>query len=109
MNFTQRRLLLTRRWGATVSNPTQQQCGDAVTELAQSDPEHPDCSLRDLHGWFVSIFARGLVVLENIETDAGPWHMRDVPKETALVLWRLLETGDLAGLRAQAWHEGYGR
>ena len=47
-------------------------------------------------------------VLENSETDEGPWYLPQVSHETALELWRLLQAGDLTTLRAQAWQSGYG-
>jgi hypothetical protein len=108
MNSLSRTVHLTKRWGEDISNPTQQDLAAAVDELARSDSDHPDCWLSAEDGWSVSLFESGLAVLENDETDEGPWYLTDVSRETALELWRLLQSGDLTTLRARAWQSGYG-
>jgi hypothetical protein len=108
MNSLLRTVHLTKRWGEDISNPTPQDLAVAIAELAQPDSEHPDCWLSSEDGWSVSLFESGLAVLENIETDEGPWYLTDVSRETALELWSLLQAGDLPTLRAKAWQSGYG-
>jgi hypothetical protein len=80
----------------------------ALRELERPDPEHPDCWLTSEEGWSVAVFESGLVILENIATGAGPWHMRDVSKEVALGLWVMLQANDLVALQAKPWSVGYG-
>jgi hypothetical protein len=108
MNSLPRTVRLTKRWGEDINNPTSQDLAIAVAELAQPDSEHPDCWLSANDGWSVSLFESGLAVLENIETDEGPWYLNGVSREQALELWRLLQAGDLVKLRDQAWQSGYG-
>jgi hypothetical protein len=99
---------LTKRWGEGVANPCESDLLSALDELKQSDPEHPDCWVSDEGGWSLSAHEGGLVVLENIETDEGPWHMRGVKPETVLQYWQMLIRGDIALLRALSWKGGYG-
>jgi len=80
----------------------------ALRELDQLDEEHPDCWLSDEAGWTVSVFGSGLVILENLESGEGPWHMRGVTRAGTRDLWLLLMAGDLASLRSRPWKDGYG-
>jgi hypothetical protein len=108
MNSLPRTVRLTKRWGQDISNPTPQDLAGAIAELAQPDSEHPDCWLSAEDGWSVYLFESGLAVLENSETDEGPWYLTGVSRETALELWSLLQAGDLTTLRAKSWQSGYG-
>jgi nucleotide-binding universal stress UspA family protein len=69
--------------------------------------EHPDCWLEDECGWALSAFGSGLLILENVETNEGPWHMRGVSREKVLELWGLLKAVKLAEIREHAWLPGY--
>jgi hypothetical protein len=99
---------LTKRWGDSVSNPIMSDLQSALAELEADDPEHPDCWLQNEHGWSLSAFGVGLIILENVETNEGPWHMRGVSREQVLELWGLLDTGNLKELRERDWKLGYG-
>ena|SRR5882724_3299107 len=99
---------LTTRWGTGIENPAVQEMRRALAELEKVDPEHPDCWLSDETGWTVAVHETGKVVLENTESDEGPWHMKNLPAEYILELWRLLQVGDIASLRRKAWVDGYG-
>lgn len=98
---------LTRRWGHGIKNPTTNDLRDALSELNTSDPEHPDCWLADESGWSISVFENGLIVLENVETGEGPWHLNDPSKNPALELWQLLQSGDLESIKDRQWRPGY--
>ena len=99
---------LTKRWGEGVANPSENDLMSALDELKQRDPEHPDCWVSDESGWSLSAHEGGLVVLENIETGEGPWHMRGIPPHAVLEYWGMLITGDIASLKGLPWKDGYG-
>jgi hypothetical protein len=98
---------LTKRWGSSVPNPSASDLQSALDELGVEDGEHPDCWLEDECGWALSAFGSGLLILENVETNEGPWHMRGVSREKVLELWRLLKAGKLAEIREHAWLPGF--
>jgi hypothetical protein len=77
---------LTKRWGHGVSNPTLSDLQSALAELEVEDPEHPDRWLEGELGWGLSAFGSGLIVLENVEANEGPWHMPGVSREQVLEL-----------------------
>jgi hypothetical protein len=47
-------------------------------------------------------------VLENPESDEGPWHMTGQTQDQIMELWRLLQIGYLAAIRQRPWLAGYG-
>jgi hypothetical protein len=98
---------LTRRWGDSQDDPTDEQMREALNELDAADPEHPDCWLTDDSEWSIAAFESGLVVLESLADD-GTWHLKGQSKEQVLELWRLLQAGDLPKIRSRNWLPGYG-
>jgi hypothetical protein len=97
------------RMGSTVVSPSDAAMVELLTSLASPlDSEHPDVSLNHESGWSASVFGSGLVVLENVETGEGPWHMRLSAPENAIELWRLLATAHIEALRSKPWAAGYG-
>jgi hypothetical protein len=100
---------LERRWGGGGKNPRYEDLVAALAELKKPDQEHPDCWLSDEDGWTIAAHESGLVVLENPELDEGPWHIENQTAEAVLELWRLLQAGNIAAIRAKPWLEGYGR
>jgi hypothetical protein len=99
---------LQRRWGGGGQDPTEADLRDALGELAKPDEEHPDCWLSDETGWTIAAFQSGKVVLENVESDEGPWYMEDQTNDQIAELWRLLQIGDIETIRQKPWLEGYG-
>jgi hypothetical protein len=99
---------LERRWGGGGPNPKENDLRVALAELAEPDVEHPDCWLSDEAGWTVAAHQSGKVVLENPESDEGPWHMTGQTHDQIIELWRLLQLGDLAAIRQKPWLAGYG-
>ena len=91
----------------TRKNPKEVDLRAALAELAKPDEEHPDCWLSDENGWTIAAHQSGKVVLENPESDEGPWHMKNQTHESILDLWRLLQAGDIQAIRAKAWNAGY--
>ena len=98
---------LNKRRGGGQNNPTVQEMLSALTELEKSDPEHPDCWLSDEAGWTVAAYESGMVVLENVESGEGPWHISKIDRQFVFQLWQALQRGDLAAVRGQTWQEGY--
>lgn len=99
---------LARRWCGSVQNPNRKKLRAALAELSKLDGEHPDCWLSDEMGWTVAAFQSGKVVLENSESDEGPWHMMSQSNDQILKVWRRLQAGDIAGIRQMHWQAGYG-
>jgi len=96
------------RMGSTVILPDEAAMSELLESLAAPDPEHPDVSLSHESGWCASVLGSGLVVLENIETGEGPWHMRLPSPQHAFELWRLLSGGHVAAVQSHPWIPGYG-
>ena len=96
------------RMGSTVISPDEAAMSELLGSLAAPDPEHPDVSLSHESGWCASVFGSGLVILENVETGEGPWHMRLTSPQHALELWRLLSGGYVAAVQSHHWVPGYG-
>lgn len=99
---------LTTRWGNAVENPSAEEMLASLRELEKRDEEHPDCWLNSEDGWSISVFQSGLIVFENVETGEGPWHLKGMPRDTALRLWQLLQANELSSIKKQPWNEGYG-
>ncbi len=100
---------LERRWGGGGANPEEKALRAALAELSKPDAEHPDCWLSDENGWTVAAHESGVVVLENVESGEGPWHMKNQKSEAILDLWRLLQAGAIDSIRSKPWLAGYGR
>src|SRR5262245_3959098 len=98
---------LTCRWETGPENPTEDDLRAALEELATPDAEHPDCWLTDENGWTVSAFESGNVVLENLESGEGPWHIPGQSSEAVLELRRLLQAGQIETIRSRDWIGGY--
>jgi hypothetical protein len=96
------------RMGKTVPLPDEATMLTLLDSLAVRDPEHPEVSLNHESGWTLSVFGSGLVVLENVETDEGPWNRRLESPQEALALWRQLARGDFTALQSNPWDMGYG-
>jgi hypothetical protein len=96
------------RMGASIRRPDLQTMRSLLASVFANDPEHPYVSLTDEEGWGMSYGFSRTLILENAETDEGPWHMKEVTPEQALGFWVLLSNGQLAELRSSGWVEGYG-
>jgi hypothetical protein len=96
------------RMGVSIVDPTDRQLRELLASLEAVDDEHPDVSLTHEAGWSLSVFGSGLVVLENVETGEGPWHMRSIAKQDAFEMWKLLAAGQVDQLGRREWLSGYG-
>ncbi len=95
------------RMGRTFASPNAAAMSLLLSSLVMPDPEHPDVSLSHESGWCASVFSSGLVVLENVETGEGPWHMQLPSPQHALDLWLLLSDGQIAAIQSHPWVPGY--
>lgn len=100
--------LLERRWSGGIQNPKGKRLRAALAELTKLNGEHPDCWLSDEMGWTIAAFQSGKVVLENPESDEGPWHIKRQSHDQIIKVWRRLQAGDIAGIRQMPWKAGYG-
>lgn len=91
-----------------VASPDEATMSLLLSSLAAPDREHPDVSLSHESGWCLSVFGSGLVVLENVESSEGPWHMMPSSPQYSLNLWRLLSGGQVTEIRSHPWVPGYG-
>ena len=96
------------RMGKSIPRPTLKQMQGLLDSLLAQDFEHPDVSVQTESGWCISAFESGLVVLENVETGEGPWHLPDQRVDQVLGLWTKLVSGDLTSVRSAPWANGYG-
>jgi len=99
---------LVNRWGGREDNPTVAKMLAALNELDAHDPEHPDCWLSDELGWTIAAHENEVLVLENVESGEGPWHLANAPRTIVLQLWQALQRGDLNEIRKRDWKDGYG-
>lgn len=81
---------------------------ELLDSLDLVDIEHPDVCLTHESGWSLSAFPSGLLVWENVESDAAPRHMSGVSRERVLSLWLALAAGDIAQVEENEWRAGYG-
>lgn len=80
---------------------------DLYDELQSADEEHGDVSVvHDDTGWCLSAHRGGGLVFEQIGRP-GARHMFPVSKEQVLAFWRRLVEGDIDGLLAEPWKQGY--
>jgi hypothetical protein len=87
------------RWGHSIRYPDEAVMRELLTSVSADDPEHPDVSLNQEDGWALSYMPSHTIIFENVETNEGPWHMKNISIERALDLWKLLAQGDLAELK----------
>ncbi|AVP96785.1 hypothetical protein C7S18_06040 [Ahniella affigens] len=91
-----------------VDEPSLEEMRALLESLMANDPEHPDVSLTHESEWCISVYPSGIVVLENLETGEGPFHMRAVAHDRALELWQSLAAGRISELQLLQWLPGYG-
>ena len=96
------------RMGCAITTPDEIAMFELLHSLAAADPEHPSVSLTHESGWCGTVFGSGLVVLENVESGDGPWHMLLASPKLAIELWRLLARGLIESVQAHPWVPGYG-
>jgi hypothetical protein len=53
-------------------------------------------------------YPSGILVWENVESDAAPRHRSNVPAAEVRRLFGLLAQGDIAAIDAIEWQPGYG-
>ena len=89
-----------------------QRVGDLRALVAElngpEDAEHADVAVSHPSGWSLSAFPSGLVVWENVESDAPVSHRSAVSRDEVQRLFELLSSGDLDEVRASGWEPGYG-
>lgn len=95
--------------GSGEDNPSLERLSDLYDELVVADQEHGDVAvINDDSGWCMSAYRDGRLVFEQLGTrGATARHMRPVPKERVLELWRRLIAGDVINLLTEPWKAGY--
>lgn len=96
------------RWGGSERSPSAERMRAILAELDAPDDEHPDAWLTHESGWTLSADQHGRLVLENVESEVPPRHMRGVPRERVLALWLQLATGKIEDVERATWEPGYG-
>ena len=95
------------RFGESEANPPLDSLEMLYEELQIEDKEHPDVSLQHESEWCLAAFSGGLLVWEHLE-QGGPGHLKSVPCEKFLALWRLLAAGEIDAINSEPWQDGYG-
>lgn len=94
--------------GSSDANPPLASLPALFDELRAADREHGDVAVvHEDTGWSLSAHRDGRVVFENLST-GGERHMKPVPRDRVLELWRRLIDGDVGGVLLEPWHSGYG-
>ena len=93
--------------GSSESAPSDSRLREILDELNSPDPEHSDVSLTHESEWCLSAFRSGRLVWENLEHGA-PRHMRNVPRERVLDLWKALALGHIDQVDKEPWLPGHG-
>ena len=97
------------RFGNTIHTPTPAQMEQLLASLAWGgDAGHPEVSLTHATGWCLKLYPSGLLLLENVQANKGPWHMRGLSREVVQEMWHWLANGELEKLGAAGWLPGYG-
>ena len=95
--------------GSGDDNPPLDSLSDLYDELLPANPEHGDVAvIHDESGWCMSAHRDGQLVFTNLADRGSNRHMKPVPKERVLELWKRLVDGDIDGLLAEPWKPGYG-
>ena len=95
------------RFGESETNPPLESLDELYEELQIENREHLDVSLQHESEWCLAAFPGGLLVWENLE-QGNPRHMKSVPREKVLTLWRLLAEGEIDAINSEPWQDGYG-
>ena len=77
-------------------------------ELHLGDDEHSGVSVMDESGWCLGAHPSGILVWENVESDAPPRHKTAVSVAEVRRLFGLLADGDIASIDGLDWQPGYG-
>lgn len=98
---------VTHRMGNMDDGPYSDLSG-LLAELDEDadDHEHADVSVTHESEWCLSVYRGGYITFENLEA-GEPRHMRGVPDEKIISLWRLLADGDLGAIESEPWQPGY--
>lgn len=91
------------RLGNMERNPPLSSFPALLAELDPDDTEHVDVAVVHESGWTLSAGIGGGLTWENIESEARPRRMADVPPSKILELWTRLANGDLAAVEAEPW------
>jgi hypothetical protein len=95
------------RMGGSIQRPDESKMRELLASVSANDPEHPDVSLNNEDGWALSYGPSQTLIFQNVETGAGPWHMKEISIEQALALWKLLALGQVPALQENPWSSGY--
>ena len=99
---------VSRRWGDCNNDPSVEQMREVLAELDVEDDEHPDVALVHESGWCLGAYPSGLLVWEYLGNAYEPRHMRGVPRDRVLELWKRLAKGEISAVNAEPWQPGYG-
>lgn len=97
------------RMGDGEVNPPLKALARLYDELHEAvDAEHVDVAVEHIESETCLIAYRsGLLVREDLATDRTR-HLKDVPRDQVLELWKALAGGDLERIDREPWKDGYG-
>lgn len=99
---------VSHRYGAMNSDPGIHTFPELLAELKTRphDEEHGQVSVTSDTEWCIAVSLSGTVTFENLQS-GDPRHMKQVPENKILELWRLLAEGDVASIEQEPWLPGY--
>lgn len=101
---------ITDRLGGWDPDPPDERVAEVLAELDRPDPHHPSAWLRHESGWLLEAHGDGtLIWWRDDEPDCPFGHLRAVPRERVLELWRRLAVGEVVEIARLPWSPGDGR
>lgn len=100
---------VTHVFGQTDSNPPFDSFEALLKELqTEADAEHFSVGVTHESEWCLEVSPNGLVTWENLEAGTTePRHMKNVPDEKVIWLWRKLAVGEIKTVNLEPWLQGY--
>ncbi len=95
-------------YGDSERDPPLEKLEHLYAEKGSGDEEHFGVSVVHETEWCLALHPDNTLIWENLEVGDYPRHMKNVPKDKVLELWRNLARGDLARVESEPWLAGYG-
>ena len=94
-------------WDDDERDPPLEKLEQLYAEKDDGDIEHFGVSVIHETEWCLTLHPNSDLVWENLEDGHNPRHMKDVPRDKVLDLWRNLAQGNFARIESEPWLEGY--
>jgi hypothetical protein len=88
-------------------DPPLERLEQLYDERDDGDAEHFGVSVIHETEWCLTLHPANTLIWENLETGDSPRHMKNVPRDKVLELWRDLARGDISRIDTEPWLKGY--